>query len=82
MTAKKLNSPKNWVDEDEIPDLTDKAWDAVIGAAPVLRGRPRSASPKVLTSLRLDPDVLERLKADGSGWQTRANALLRESLGL
>jgi uncharacterized protein (DUF4415 family) len=26
--------------------------------------------------------VLERLKADGKGWQTRANAALRQALGL
>lgn len=33
-------------------------------------------------TMMLDPDILARLKADGRGWQTRANALLREALGL
>jgi uncharacterized protein (DUF4415 family) len=33
-------------------------------------------------TLHLDPDVLDRLKADGKGWQTRANAALRRALGL
>jgi len=33
-------------------------------------------------TLHLDPDVLDRLKADGRGWQTRANAALRRALGL
>jgi uncharacterized protein (DUF4415 family) len=33
-------------------------------------------------TLYLDPDVLARLKADGKGWQTRANAALRLALGL
>ena len=46
------------------------------------RGRPRVENPKVPVSMRLDPDVVDRLKADGRGWQTRANALLREALGL
>ena len=33
--------------------------------------------------IRLDPDVLERLKAEGPGWQqTRANAILRKALGM
>ena len=30
----------------------------------------------------LDPDVLERLKEGGRGWQKRANAMLRKGLGL
>ena len=33
-------------------------------------------------TMMLDPDIIERLKADGRGWQTRANALLREALEL
>lgn len=37
---------------------------------------------KKRVTLHLDPDVLERLKADGKGWQTRANAALRKALGL
>jgi uncharacterized protein (DUF4415 family) len=45
-------------------------------------GRPRVENPKKTVTLRLDADVLERLKADGKGWQTRANALLRKELGI
>ena len=30
--------------------------------------------------VRLDTDVVERLRADGPGWQTRANAALREAV--
>jgi uncharacterized protein (DUF4415 family) len=37
---------------------------------------------KKRVTLYLDPDVLARLKADGKGWQTRANAALRKALGL
>ncbi|MEZ4677286.1 MAG: BrnT family toxin [Caldilineaceae bacterium] len=32
---------------------------------------------KVHTGLRLDADMLEWFKADGKGWQTRMNAILR-----
>lgn len=46
------------------------------------RGRPKSSSPKQIITIRLDRDVLERLKADGSGWQTRVNAILRKTMGL
>jgi len=37
---------------------------------------------KKRVTLHLDPDVLAALKADGKGWQTRANAALRRALGL
>jgi uncharacterized protein (DUF4415 family) len=35
------------------------------------KGRPKSAAPSKSISLRLPPDVLERWKATGPGWQTR-----------
>lgn len=37
---------------------------------------------KQRVTLYLDRDVVARLKADGRGWQTRANATLRKALGL
>ena len=47
-------------------------------------GRPPlpDAAKKQRVTLYLDPDVLAALKADGKGWQTRANAALRRALGL
>jgi uncharacterized protein (DUF4415 family) len=42
------------------------------------RGRgPQSAPTKVLTSLRLDADILEFFKSKGAGYQSRINAALR-----
>jgi uncharacterized protein (DUF4415 family) len=48
-------------------------------AAALSRGRGRPAKPdrKVNQTLRLDPDVLEAYRHQGSGWQTRINAVLR-----
>jgi len=46
------------------------------------RGRPKLANPKKSTTLRLDADVLELLKATGPGWQTRVSDLLRVAFGL
>lgn len=43
-------------------------------------GRPPKANPKVLINIRVDPDILEALKASGPGWQTRANDLLRADI--
>ncbi len=34
-------------------------------------------SPKRAISLRVDPDVLEWFRAQGAGWQTRMNAVLK-----
>ncbi len=50
-------------------------------AAPRVRG-PQISPTKVPVSIRLDPDIVEALKADGPGWQSRANDLLREKLKL
>jgi uncharacterized protein (DUF4415 family) len=41
---------------------------------------PQKAPTKLLVSLRLDQDVVARLRAGGRGWQTRANDLLRQAL--
>jgi uncharacterized protein (DUF4415 family) len=48
------------------------------------RGRPplAPAARKRQVTVMLDPDVIERLKAGGRGWQTRLNATLRKALGL
>lgn len=47
-------------------------------------GRPPlpEGEKKQRVTLYLDRDVVERLKADGRGWSTRANAALRRALGL
>jgi len=42
-------------------------------------GRPRSSSPKVPVSIRLDQDVVAKFKATGPGWQSRINEVLRKS---
>ncbi len=45
-------------------------------------GRPRSERPKLAVSIRLDQDVVDRFKSEGSGWQSRMNDALRRSVGL
>lgn len=68
--------------DDDIPDMTTPYWAAKIAAAPIQRGRPRVAAPKVSTTIRLDADVVAAFKAEGSGWQSRINAALRKAAGL
>lgn len=43
----------------------------------VLRGRPKSASPKQLVSVRYSQEVLEYFKSTGEGWQARMDSVLR-----
>ena len=40
----------------------------------------RKEHPKTRVTIRLDADVVARLRAGGPGWQTRANAALREAV--
>lgn len=68
--------------EDEVPDLSSEFWRERFDKVAVKRGRPRSVSSKVSTTIRLDPDVLERFKSGGPGWQGRINAALRKAAGL
>jgi len=52
----------------EPPQLTEE----VLARAVINKGgRPRSLSPRQLVSLRLPPEVIERWRATGPGWQTR-----------
>ena len=47
----------------------------------VRRTRGKQQKPtKVLVSLRLERDVVERLRASGRGWQSRANDMLRKAV--
>ena len=43
-----------------------------------LRGRPKSAHPKQLVSVRYSAEVLAYFKATGEGWQSRMDGVLRE----
>lgn len=44
----------------------------------VRRRGQQKAPVKVATTIRLDADVVEALKASGRGWQTRVNDALRD----
>ncbi|MEH6775303.1 MAG: BrnA antitoxin family protein [Cereibacter changlensis] len=85
ITAAAESDPDTWIwtDEDfararpvtDFPELVE-----------ILRRHGRPVLPeeerKQRVTMYLDRDVLARLKAGGKGWQTRANAKLREALGL
>ena len=52
----------------ELPELTD---DMLAREVVKKGGRPRSANPRQLISLRLPAAVIARWRATGPGWQTR-----------
>jgi uncharacterized protein (DUF4415 family) len=82
MNAKRGAGASIWVDPDDAPELTQRHFeraDVYEGDKLIRRGvgRPPLSHPKKLVSLRIDPDVLERLRSFGPGWQTRAVEALR-----
>ena len=50
MSASKKDAAKDWVDPDEIPDLSTEDWAEVIDAATVQRGKPKTAVAKISTT--------------------------------
>jgi uncharacterized protein (DUF4415 family) len=67
------SQPESDIDYSEIPPLTEAFWkDAV-------RGRFYKPT-KTSTTLRIDSDVLAWLKAQGKGYQSRINAILRREM--
>lgn len=83
---------------DDAPELTDEILDIAefsiggkvirpatgyLGPNGVVRGRPpeRERAKRQVT-LRIDPDVLDKFREGGPGWQSRINAALRKAVGL
>jgi uncharacterized protein (DUF4415 family) len=83
--VKLKNILKDWVDPDDAPELDEKWFrDAhvYVGDTLIKRGvgRPPIKNTKVMLSLRLDFDVLEKLRASGKGWQTRLSNHIKEAV--
>ena len=81
MNAKQKSSPHILHDPD-LPEITDN-WiagaDLYHGEKLVRRGRPKLENPRQLLSLRLPPQIIDRWKASGPGWQTRMAEALEKS---
>lgn len=65
--------PDSAIDYSDIPPLTDEFWKKAVR-------NPLYRPAKASTTVRLDADVLLWLKAQGKGYQTRINAILREAM--
>jgi uncharacterized protein (DUF4415 family) len=80
MNARKHFGGNLSADPDDAPELLAPFFeDAEIrhGEMVVRPGRPRLANPKQLVTLRLDADLLGRLRETGPGWQSRLNDAVR-----
>ena len=66
----------------KVDDTDNPAWTEDMLGKPLLkRGRgPQAAPTKILTSIRLDADILEFFKAQGAGYQSRINTALRREV--
>lgn len=80
------------LDEDNIGALPDEFWERARPAREVLtelmgkkkaekflkqrRGRPNKATPKVMTTIRLDANIIKFFKERGTGWQSKINNAL------
>ncbi|ABM60718.1 BrnA antitoxin family protein [Verminephrobacter eiseniae] len=65
--------PDNAIDTSDIPPLTDAFWKSAVR-------NPFYKPLKTSTTVRVDADVLAWLKAQGKGYQTRINAILRDAM--
>jgi len=67
------------IDCSDIPELDDGFWKRSVLWKDVVNSglyRPK----KVTVTAKLDADVVEWLKGDGRGYQTRMNAILRHTM--
>lgn len=76
--ATTLKLPKTTSNKRTDPD--NPPWSEEMLGAPVLRRSrgPQKSPTKVLTTVRLDADVMAFFKSQGRGYQTRINEELRK----
>jgi uncharacterized protein (DUF4415 family) len=65
--------PDSEIDFSDIPPLTDDFWKNAV------RGKYYKPT-KTSTTVRIDSDVLAWLRAQGKGYQSRINAILRRKM--
>lgn len=85
LNRKNQNSQEDWVDPDDAPEADEEGFrDAhiYVGDTLIKRGvgRPPIKNTKEMLSLRMDFDVLEKLRASGKGWQTRLNKYIKDAV--
>jgi uncharacterized protein (DUF4415 family) len=67
------NRPDSEIDCSDIPELDESFWKNAVQ-------NPFYKPTKQVTTVRIDSDVMQWLKAQGKGYQTRMNKILREAM--
>lgn len=65
--------PDSEIDFSDIPELDENFWQNAIQ-------NPYYKPVKKSTTVRIDADVMQWLKAQGKGYQTRMNKILRDAM--
>jgi uncharacterized protein (DUF4415 family) len=65
--------PNSEIDTSELPEWTDAQWKTA------MRGKFYRPNKKQITA-KVDADVLDWLKSQGKGYQSRMNAILRREM--
>jgi len=65
--------PEREIDTSDLPEMTDEQW------RNARRGSLHRPLKQQITA-RVDADVLDWLKAQGKGYQSRINAILRQAM--
>jgi uncharacterized protein (DUF4415 family) len=65
--------PDKQIDTSDIAPLTEQFWKTAIR-------NPFYRPVKQATTVRIDADVLQWLKSNGKGYQTRINSILRDAM--
>jgi uncharacterized protein (DUF4415 family) len=92
MSESSNGSGSSWVDPDDAPEWTEEMFataEVAVGGKIIRPGAWRTAgrpplrdAAKRQVTLRLDPDVIEKFREGGPGWQARMNEALRKAAGL
>jgi uncharacterized protein (DUF4415 family) len=89
MNGKSHNTPAEWVDPDDAPELTAEFFEK---GTPMIGGKQvtfeefaraaKEAVPinKIPITIHVDADLLAAFRATGEGWQNRMNDALRDWL--
>lgn len=73
------NDNPEWTAQDIKTAMPFVSLPATLQAKLGKRG-PQKAPPKISTTIRLSPEVVQAFRAAGDGWQTRIDAALKDWL--
>ena len=74
------SDPDTWEATGELRPAMDDPFIRQLVKRIEAERKAREAAAKTRVTIRLDADVVSRLREDGPGWQARANSALRQAV--